>query len=71
MKNKLKSLSVSELQSIIQQALSSSLGEKLNVTISSIDYGEDIITGGTFTVEVWKDPEFPKYASSENKKIAG
>jgi hypothetical protein len=70
MENKLKSLPVSELQSIISQALSSSLREKLKVSISSIDYGRDILTGGTFSVEVWKDPEFLKDTSSEKKMAA-
>jgi len=67
MENKMKSLSTTELQSIISKALSSSLKEELNVSISSIEYGESFSTGATFKVAVWKDNEFMKTMLEKKK----
>jgi len=68
MENKLKSISTTEIESIISQALSSALKEQISVTISAIDFSRHhSMTGGSISLEVYKDnSEF--YAKLFNKK---
>lgn len=60
--NKLKTMPVSELETIIAKALMDATGEEIEVTISSINYGHNLLTGAKFDVSASHPIKFGKDA---------
>lgn len=58
--NKLKTMSVKELENIIAKALMDATGEEIDVTISSISYGHNLLTGAKFEVSASRPIKFGK-----------
>jgi hypothetical protein len=63
MESKLKTLSTTELESILAKAISTALEEKFNVSITSVDFSRHHGHGGTFSMEIWK--EFDAFMSKQ------
>lgn len=50
--NKLKSKSVSEIETIISKAISEAIGEEFEATISAVDFGNGIMPEAKFSVKL-------------------
>jgi len=50
--NKLKKMSVTELENVIAKAISETIGEKFEATISTVDFGKGMLPEATFSVKL-------------------
>lgn len=50
--NKLKKMSVAELENVIAKAISDATGEEFEAEISAVDFGNTLWPGATFSVRV-------------------
>jgi len=56
--NKLKKISVTELENVIAKAISEATGDEFEATISTINYKESGWTSATFNIKVSKPLKF-------------
>ncbi len=50
--NKLKKLSVTEIENIIAKAISDATGEEFEAKISAVDFGKSLLPEATFSVKL-------------------